>query len=931
MKSRRVLLSSVLVSVIFFGLFLFARHVSAAISVCQCSCVDSESIVTQLAPAPSAGQTCTQSCNAQFQSQQSQLKNAYSKTVNLPGGAVTQCGCDYPSQATTDVYRKKTPGQTTCQADCSAACGGAANVNPDQLQTSNMRQVDCVNDSDCAVGSFASLNQTCEILPASGSNQTLFPFGMPVCIPHVTKKEADDECGHHGGIANGGTCDFVQAGDNPKAYFITKPYINSNGTYAYKDFTSQTAVQGGAGTLWGDMDAWQLPSGAMRGACDIFGRVQDIDFSQIQISTSTATALNQMIRGQDVNLGTGGSKRYACVKRKQDQCGYVTPTIPVGVTVPVKKSSYSCMSTSLITPTTYCITSGKSVTGATVPLADLCTTPNTRCCANNTCLTDSDCGMFKMCNKETGKCVPNPVCDTDNPNRTCRIPSGSELSDPTVCSPEYVITSMHKRCPLKGQACCAPQDATALSSCAIDMRGNSAMFPDGPDSWRDYLCMQTSSVDSNEWMTMPDGSKKLKNPLNGGYCITNDVPKSGVAGSTVSRCGQGSSCCSKKVGGSALASQLAGRKGTGDNCAVNPKLVQYKCRSVDDFVHTDSDATTLGFANKNEYLTSLASSPYCVVTPFSSGGAPSILQNKECVNSNVCCNPSLQPCDPAQANSCNGDPALICDPSFHLCVPKEAMNQQLASQNCVALAKLNGAQSADVDQVISNSGAPESAFSCQSVTANSPGMDTSCIQNGLGCGNTNPLAEANGATILCCAPGIGVAPNVAATAAGTPQAETPTGRTLFRLPACITTGINCTLNDIVFAGASFANFLLAISGAVFLAIFVYAGFNYLTAGTSGRAKQGKEMILKSTIGIVLILISYIFVNFIQSTLISQTAGGGQAVTCGTTDDTKGMQCQLLSASANDANAISAEAQTKGCVRNRCPGPKNYLCCPSTSQ
>ena len=88
------------------------------------------------------------------------------------------------------------------------------------------------------------------------------------------------------------------------------------------------------------------------------------------------------------------------------------------------------------------------------------------------------------------------------------------------------------------------------------------------------------------------------------------------------------------------------------------------------------------------------------------------------------------------------------------------------------------------------------------------------------------------------------------------------------------------------------------------------------------------MIIQSTLAMVLILGAYIFVSFIQNSLISGATGGTGKTTCGTTADTKNFQCAFLKSSADDKKAQDAEIQERGCQRNKCAGPTNYVCCPT---
>jgi hypothetical protein len=183
-----------------------------------------------------------------------------------------------------------------------------------------------------------------------------------------------------------------------------------------------------------------------------------------------------------------------------------------------------------------------------------------------------------------------------------------------------------------------------------------------------------------------------------------------------------------------------------------------------------------------------------------------------------------------------------------------------------------------------------------------------------------------GVITQCCTPGAGKSPT--AVASSVQFSEPPAAPFSLPLPACIKQG-NCSLNDLIATGAQFANMLIQVSGAVFLAIFVYGGFLYLTAGASKRAAEGKDVLVKSAIGLVLLFASFTLIQFLQSALISGVSGGGQQETCSATP---GYQCAYLAASPNDPAAISKEATERGCTRgkDKCPGgAANYVCCPTT--
>jgi len=88
---------------------------------------------------------------------------------------------------------------------------------------------------------------------------------------------------------------------------------------------------------------------------------------------------------------------------------------------------------------------------------------------------------------------------------------------------------------------------------------------------------------------------------------------------------------------------------------------------------------------------------------------------------------------------------------------------------------------------------------------------------------------------------------------------------------------NCTFNGVhdPFCGKSIAEiignavrFLLGAAGALFLAMFVYGGAVWLTAGASDRHEEARKTLLNATAGILIIIASYTIVS-----LLVRFAGG----------------------------------------------------------
>lgn len=65
--------------------------------------------------------------------------------------------------------------------------------------------------------------------------------------------------------------------------------------------------------------------------------------------------------------------------------------------------------------------------------------------------------------------------------------------------------------------------------------------------------------------------------------------------------------------------------------------------------------------------------------------------------------------------------------------------------------------------------------------------------------------------------------------------------------------------------------VLGFIGVLFVVLVIYGGFSWMTAGgDSGKVQKAKDTIIKATIGVVIILSSYIIVFYIVSKLSDLT-------------------------------------------------------------
>lgn len=68
--------------------------------------------------------------------------------------------------------------------------------------------------------------------------------------------------------------------------------------------------------------------------------------------------------------------------------------------------------------------------------------------------------------------------------------------------------------------------------------------------------------------------------------------------------------------------------------------------------------------------------------------------------------------------------------------------------------------------------------------------------------------------------------------------------------------------------------LISFLGLIFVVLIILGGFRWMTAGGSAdKIKEARQLIVNSTIGLVIVLTSYIIVNFVISELMGINQGG----------------------------------------------------------
>jgi len=101
--------------------------------------------------------------------------------------------------------------------------------------------------------------------------------------------------------------------------------------------------------------------------------------------------------------------------------------------------------------------------------------------------------------------------------------------------------------------------------------------------------------------------------------------------------------------------------------------------------------------------------------------------------------------------------------------------------------------------------------------------------------------------------------------------------------SCIKGG-TCSLNTFVKLAINVANFILGIVGALTLLMFIYGGFMWiLSGGSSERVKKGKDIIIGSIVGLLIVFSSYMIISWVSSTL---GATGGFEFTGSAPEETK---------------------------------------------
>lgn len=167
-----------------------------------------------------------------------------------------------------------------------------------------------------------------------------------------------------------------------------------------------------------------------------------------------------------------------------------------------------------------------------------------------------------------------------------------------------------------------------------------------------------------------------------------------------------------------------------------------------------------------------------------------------------------------------------------------------------------------------------------------------------------------------------------------PQNEVPAdpqsnvqGAAAAQTGAAITSGSgSCSYNGVKdpFCGKSVAEiigkaiqFLLGAAGALFLAMFVYGGATWLTAGSSDRHEQAQKTLLNAAAGILVVILSYTMVSLLVR--FAEGLGGGQG------------NSQAVLGNASQEPSAGSDQQTGGGLPSAGPGAALSLTSCNTSR
>jgi hypothetical protein len=144
------------------------------------------------------------------------------------------------------------------------------------------------------------------------------------------------------------------------------------------------------------------------------------------------------------------------------------------------------------------------------------------------------------------------------------------------------------------------------------------------------------------------------------------------------------------------------------------------------------------------------------------------------------------------------------------------------------------------------------------------------------------------------------------------------------LPPCTATG-NCGICDMMFTANAIMRWITMVAGAGALLFFVWGGFLFVTAaGDKGRVKKGRDVIINTIVGLLVIFMAWTAVNFV----INKMAGRVDVMTF-----TEGQQVEWYNLCAgNDGDLNNCEGKGDGypCGNEMTQYCLNDICQPLTA-
>lgn len=96
---------------------------------------------------------------------------------------------------------------------------------------------------------------------------------------------------------------------------------------------------------------------------------------------------------------------------------------------------------------------------------------------------------------------------------------------------------------------------------------------------------------------------------------------------------------------------------------------------------------------------------------------------------------------------------------------------------------------------------------------------------------------------------------------------------------CIGDGVSCTPCDLIRVLLNAADMIVALSGTFGIVMVVYGGFVLVTAyGNDSRVKWGKDTIIASIIGIIIVMMAWTLINVIMEGFFEASGAAFRQVT-----------------------------------------------------